>query len=192
MTMSKQWMFIVTFAVAAAIALLVVQTAYANPSFFANTTTTNNAASTSPKYMTPGTATSTLTHNALSQTFSGGNTWKTDFVTLLVQLNASSTNTSLNIAVEYSYDGIDWYRNFLVGGDQYGTSTTPYHLIDPFSHTMKFASSTVLGGVASSTLDRITAAITIPTPTQYTRLVFSLTGANGSVWAQIVPIKEQR
>src|SRR5690348_6203297 len=77
--------------------------AYANPSYFATTVTTNSAASTSPAYMTPGTGTSTTpVYDSYAQTVSGGGTYKADSAGLLIQFTAPSSNTVLNIAVEYS------------------------------------------------------------------------------------------
>jgi len=164
--------------------------AYANPSFFAIGTSTS-AATTSPAYMTPGTGTSTTpVYDAYAQTFAG-TPYKTETAGLLVQFSASSTNTVLGLGVEYSQDGIDWYRNFLIDGTQSGTTTSPFVLTAPFSMTWKFASST-LGTASTANPTTTTAAIAIPTPFRYTRVVFSMTGGNGAVWAQLVPIKEQR
>jgi len=168
-----------------------VAIAFANPSSFATGVTTNNAASTSPAYMTPGTGTSTTpVYDAYAQTNAGA-TYKADIAGLLVQFTASSTNSVLNISVEYSQDGVDYYRNFVVDPNQIGTSTTPFSLTTAFTTTWKYASSTVVGGVGVIG-DRATAAIMIPTPFRYTRVVFSVTGANGAVWAQLVPVKEQK
>ena len=140
--------------------------ALANQSFFANGVTTGSAASTSPAYMTPGTG-------------------------MLIQFTASSTNSVLGIAVEYSQDGVDWYRNYVLDPNQVGTTTAPSILSTPFSTTWKFASSSLGGANVAANSNYSTAAIMIPTPFRYTRVVFSITGANGAVWAQLVPIKEQ-
>lgn len=166
-------------------------TAHANPSTFAVGTSTS-AASTSPAYMTPGAATSTTpVYDAYAQAFSGGATFKTDFAGLLVQFSASSTATVLNQSVEYSQDGIDWYRNFVLDPKQMGTTTMALVLNNPFSTSWQFASSSVGGAAVASTSKRSTATMLIPTPFRYTRIVYSLTGGNGAVWAQLVPIKER-
>src|SRR5215204_1234627 len=177
----------------AAIALFgVAGTASANSSYFAIGTSTS-AATSSPAYMTPGTGTSTTpVFDAYAQTSSGGVTSKADVMGLLVQLTASSSATVLNASVEYSQDGIDWYRNFVVDPNQTGTSTAPIFSVgNPYSFRWQFASSTVGGGAVASTSNKSTAALLIPTPFRYTRVVFSLTGAAGAVWAQLVPIKER-
>jgi hypothetical protein len=180
-------------AVLSVIALFAVAgTAQANPSYFAIGTSTN-AATTSPAYMTPGTGTSTTpVFDAYAQTLNGGVTSKADTAGLLVLFTASSTNTVLNASVEYSQDGIDWYRNFVVDPNQTGTSTAPVFSVgNPYSFSWQFASSTVGGTAVASTSNRSTAALLIPTPFRYTRVVFTMTGTAGAVWAQLVPIKER-
>ncbi len=163
---------------------------HANPSYYTGVVTTNYAATTSPAFLTPGTATTTTPiYNAYASTTNGGLTTKADSAGLLVRFCGSSTNAVLNNSVEYSQDGIDWYRNFVLDPRQTGT-TTPQTIGTPFSQNWKFASST-LGGAAGADLCS-TAATVIPTPFQYTRVVSSITGANGSVWVELVPIKETR
>jgi hypothetical protein len=183
----------ITAALAGAIALLgMASTAHANPSVFANATSTA-AATTTLSYMTPGTATTTTpVYDAYAQTFAGGSIAKADYAGLLVQLTSSSSVTVLNATAEYSHDGIDWYRNFVVDPNTIGTTTAPvFSVTNPFSFRWQFATSTV-GGTGLGTSNRATAALLIPTPFRFTRVVFSLTGGNGAVWAQLVPIKEVR
>lgn len=180
-------------ALAGAIALLgFAATAHANPSYFAAATSTA-AATTSPTYLTAGASTTTTpVYDAYAQTTNGGVTAKADYAGLLLQFTASSTNSVLNANVEYSQDGIDWYRNFVLDPMQTGTTTSPWALLSPFSLSWKFASSSVGGIAVASTTNRSTAAVLIPTPFRYARVVLSLTGGNGAVWAQLVPIKETR
>jgi len=166
--------------------------ARANPSYFAVGTSTSSASS-SPAYMTPGAATSTTpVFDAYAQTFNGGQTFKADSAGLLVQFTGSSTASVLNQSVEYSQDGIDWYRNFVIDPNQVGTTTWPAFTVGtPFSSSWKFASSSVGGAAPAANNKRSTAAVLVPTPFRYTRVVFSITGGNGAVWAQFVPIKER-
>jgi hypothetical protein len=166
--------------------------AHANPSMFTAGTTTKSAATTSPAFMTPGTGTSTLIYDAHAQTFSGGQTFKTDAVGLLIQFTASGTLSTLNLNLEYSQDGIDWYRNFVADPSQFGTTTIAARIAAPFSTTWTYATSSPLGGASAADQHRATAAMIIPSPFRYTRLVSSITGANGAVWAQFVPFKESR
>jgi len=164
---------------------------HANPSTFAISTSTS-AATTSPRYMTAGNSTTTSpVYDAYAQTLSGGQTFKADYAGLLEQFTGSSTATVLNRSVEYSQDGIDWYRNFVLDPMQFGSTTPTYRLATPFSTSWTFASSSVGGAPVASTNNRSTAASVIPTPFRYVRIVYSLTGGNGAVWAQFIPIRER-
>lgn len=163
--------------------------AYANPSYFAAGVSTNNAATTTPAFMTPGTGTSTTpVYDSYALTVNGGVQTKTEFAGVLVNFCGSSTAAVLKVAVEYSQDNVDWYRNYVLSPNQIGTTTNPYVIGTPFTTNWTFASSSVGGSGTLATCS--TAAISVPTPFRYMRIVNSITGANGSVWASIVPTKE--
>src|SRR3990167_6071073 len=131
--------------------------AYANPLFFpkgANTAGSNVAnASTTRSYMTPGTGTTTLVHDAfdVDPTLSSDSTNPTglDTLALAVHMTATTGVMTLNIACEYSRDGIDYYE-----GNCYDTSTTTNVANitgEMSSYTWVFASSTCsVGGAAPS------------------------------------------
>jgi hypothetical protein len=171
---------------------LAAGTALANPSYFARGVTTNSAASTTPAYLTPGTATSTTpTFDAYAQTNNGGATFKADSAGIVQQFCASSTATVLNTSVEYSQDGIDWYRNFVFDPSQTGTTSVNRNLVTPYSISQTFASSSLQGTPIAANNKCTYSAFTIPTPFRYTRVVSSMTGGNGSIWNQLVPLKEQ-
>lgn len=158
---------------------------HANPSYIAPGVATGSTVS-SLSYMTPGTATTT-TPTYDSYTDGTNNTPNT--ATLLVQFTASSTASILNISLEYSNDGTNWYRDLLW---VQATTTQPVSLNTPNTFQLTFASSTTLGGAAGpATKNNV--AITVPTPARYVRAVFSIPiGAlNGAVYAAIVPSKEQ-
>lgn len=178
---------VATFSVIGALAYAPI--ASANPSYIANTAQTSSA-TTSPAYATPGTGTSTVPYNAYSQTTSGGLTQKADTATLGVQFFASSTATILGITYEYSYDGIDWYRDFTFDRDN--STTTSQTLSQKNRISLAFASSTVAELAPASNANRSTYLFTVPTPTPYVRAVFTFTGGNGAVWAQFFPSKELR
>lgn len=152
-------------------------TAHANPSSVSATVQTATA-TTSPAYMTPGTATSTLTFDAYANTGYGGLNTIADKAALLMQFTGSSTSAVLGIKYEYSQDGIDWYTNFMLGPAGLSTTTAVTNLATPTSITWTYSAATPK------------AIITVPTPTRYVRAVFSITGANGSIWAQVAPVKE--
>lgn len=161
-------------------------------------------ASTSVKYLTPGTGTTTLVYDTYCQNGSNqtdvGNTSIANSLSLLTQLSASSTNTTLNISVEYSQDNLDWYQDNLIASSTGIGLGLQYPLTNPNTYTWAFASSTLNGvgqnnngPTANST--RIGKVIKIFAPARYVRVVYSLgfaAGAtNAAVWGEILPIKER-
>ena len=162
------------------------------------------AATTTITYMTPGAATTTLVYdssqiNGTNQTNTSGNYYSADSAILAVQLTGSSTATVLVTQLEYSTDNIDWYSNsmdvFAAGAIAIATPSTSY--------TWTFASSTIGGvtpllappasvGTGANRGDRNAKIVEIKTPVRYVRAVFTMTGANGSIYATIVPKKEAK
>lgn len=128
-------------------------------------------ATTTLSYMTPGTATTTLTYDTL---FNGS-----DSAVLLTQFTASSTSSVLNMNVQYSQDGIDWYADDLI--DSINSTTTPNKSIQVVNTYSWIALGTTVAN----------RAITIPTPTRYTRVQYSITGAAGAIWGSMVAKKQQ-
>lgn len=164
----------------------------ASPSAFLPTTQSASA-TTTVSYLTPGTATTSLIYDSFSINNSGSvnKTQLTDMATLFIQLAASTTATKLNINLEYSQDGIDWFQD---GGNiQNGFATTskPFDIGQVSQYNFSFASSTAgLGGAA--TIGTTTRAISVRVPTRYLRAVYSLAigGGNGAVWSQIIPSRQ--
>lgn len=149
-----------------------INVANANPLQFKPTVQTATATS-SVAYMTAGTATSTLTidSNAPGQPF------VTDQMALLIQNVASSTSSILNIAIQYSQDGIDWYSD---NGTVVATST-------PFQIQVADTYTWTAAGTATTSK-----ALFVRTPTRFVRAVFSVPAgaAAGGVWAQWVPSRQ--
>jgi hypothetical protein len=168
----------------------------ANPSYFSPGAATA-AATTTVVYMTPGTATTTLYYD----TYNSGNTQKTNAATVLTQFNGSSTSAILGIAVEYAQgDGTfdcdatpaacDWYQNATIGqlaGWSTTTATQDIATVKKFSWQYV---ATPAGG-AAGTAATTTRAVVVDTPTRYMRVIYTMTGANGAIWAQVVPNKER-
>lgn len=169
---------ILTFAVLMFVGLQKVE---ANPSTFRPTVQTATA-TTSLSYMAVGTATTTLTMD----TYSNGNTDKTNTAALLLQLTASTTSTVLVTELEYSQDGVDWYKDNLTADATAGASEA---IQTANNYSWTFASSTLNGVQVTS--QRATKVVNVNTPTRYVRAVFTLTGANGAIWAQFLPHKER-
>jgi hypothetical protein len=177
----------------AILAVLGLASVAAASSYFSGTVQTADATST-VAYMTPGTATSTLTYNTYTNTNVATATPSTTnysaatSVTLLGQLTGSSTATVLHITPEYSQNGLDWYQGYGLL-PQYSATTTNQTLswatVD--SITIAYASTTV-DQTSTSSIDRF--AVTIAVPTKDVRLVFTLTGANGAFWGQVIPTKQ--
>ncbi len=162
----------------------------ASPSYFPPPVKTSTA-TTSPVYMTPGTATSTLTFDSYYQSTLSQNT-KTDSAVLLTQFAGISLTSVLAINVEYSEDGVDYYKDDLNSFSATTSPTTSY-LNANNTFTWTFASSTPGGaGVTAATGATSTKAINIPTPTRFMRVIYSITGANGAVWGELVPTKEMK
>jgi hypothetical protein len=155
-------------AIFSSIALFLPTLAFANQSGFPPTAATG-AATTTVAYMTPGTATTTVTYAG------------------------SSTSATLNVNEEYSQNNIDWFQGSqtLVNGNS--TTTLPDSLTPVPQYQYAFASSTSgLGAVTNANSATTSLAISIPTPSRYIRLIFSLKigGTNGAVWALVLPKKE--
>lgn len=165
--------------------------AHANPSYIATGTTTNSVASSSPVYMGIGTATSTLTYDSYAAKVQS-NSFKADAAILAIQFAGSSTATTLNINEEYSNDGIDWYKNYLVDPFNFSATTTLITIGSSNTLSWKFASSTT-GGKALTNANSATSTgvFNLSTPMRFVRVILSMAGGGGAVWGQILPIKEQ-
>lgn len=168
-----------------------VKTVEANPSALTPTVQTA-AATTSPAFLIPGTATSSLTYDAYSNPTS--NTYKSDYIALAMMFRGSSTAAVLGMELEYSQDGIDWYKDSLInslGGRS--TTTNAMNISGSNALSWTFASTTV-GGQAMNTVtrDHPRRVVMVPTPMRYVRAIFTITGANGAIWAQMIPTKESR
>lgn len=147
-------------------------------------------ATTSPRYINAGNATSTLSCD--SYTLSSNNIVPTAMssAVLLLQYAGSSTSAILNTNIEFSNDNIDWYQNNLL---DYMSTTTPIASLNTTeSMSWTFSSTTAGGGRISNSTATSTRAVSIPVPTRYVRAVFTVPigAAAGAVWAQIIPKKE--
>lgn len=171
--------------------LLLAPRAKANPSTLQRAQTTTCGAftgSSTPTYMTAGTATTTYTYDS----FCGGAT-SADSAALLVQFAGASPAAVLNADVQYSQDGIDWYAIGYAGGSDVNSATSSPSIGTVQQLTFPFASSTISRGVVtnanSATSTRI---IRLPTPTRFTRVLFTLPvgSTNGAVWAEFVGKKQ--
>lgn len=170
-------------------------TIYANP-FYAGLDAKSATATSTQVYLTPGTATSTVIYDSYelygtNQT-NGGDTTIPDTVAILLQGAASSTATVVSVACEFSnnYTGGngDWYQNEIYPA----TTTGAQSITTPLSFSFTYASTTVGGAAVLSNTNRFQKVVTCPAPTRFVRAVVSVTGANASIWTDIVPKKQRR
>lgn len=160
------------------------QEAVANPSREQPRVQTASA-TTSVSYMTPGTATTTLSIDS----WSTGSSNNFDDLVMFVQFTASSSPHSvLKWRYEYSRDNIDWYSESVTLSDN--STTTP---VTRTFHEQQWVFASSTGATATDT--RGMQVFKVPVLSRYTRAVFYLEGspttnASGAVYAEIVPSKE--
>lgn len=178
-----------------------VTIAHANPEGFllkppqsSNGTLT---ATTSPSYMTPGTATTTYSFDT-----SAGNVFAaSNQAALLVQYTASSTLSALQWRYEYSQDTTcgtspttaDWYAQNDVSYTNQTATTSPYGIQSgPFEYRWNYASSTPGAAAVATNQNLGKKVIMVPIPTRCVRVMFyvPIGASNGAVWAEWVAKKE--
>ncbi len=174
------------------------QTTRANIEQFCTNTTASST--TTPNFMTPGTATTTL----YAPSNCTDDMYAMKSIGLLVQFSATNTTSTLLVTQEvaqgaYGIDcyatplNCDWYAVSAPDLVGYATSTIPSILdVAPIpTYTWKFASTTQ-GGATNPLLNRAMKYLTFNSPARYTRFIFSLAigGSNGAVYAQVIGKKE--
>jgi len=196
MTLTKTYTHVIALVVATLVLSMVIgiKSASANPLYFADTSSTATATNT-PTFMSAGTATTTLYYDAYGD-FSNA----ADTAALLLMLTGSSTNTLLNVQLEYAPNNgtynckltptaCDWYSHSVF--DTPMSTTSPTIALNSITYTVPFASTTQggAGGISA----RTTRVLRIPTITRFVRAVLTLPvgSTNGAVWASIQPIKQQ-
>lgn len=152
-----------------------------------------NVASSSPAFMTPGTATST---NSFDTQSDGALPAKS--AVLFVALTGSTSATIANIAIEYSQNNNDWYQDFISGA---ATTSNNIAFGNPVKFTLNGATSSqaVIGNQKTVT-NTVYRAFEVNVPSRYVRAVITLASstvitaanANGSVWSNFIAKKETR
>lgn len=123
-------------------------------------------ATSSVVYMTPGTATTTLTIP----------TEGVDDVYLFIQFNASTTASQLKWTVDNTFDGIDWY------GEDYGTVSAIAS-----AHSSTTISNTWLPN-ATGRLLKVTKLTTSPALSKKVTFSLPIGTANGALYAELVTL----
>ena len=163
----------------------------ANPSLFDRKQSA--PATTTLAYMGPGTGTTTLAYDLTKSGQFGANS-----AVLLIQFNASSTNSTLAWKYEYAQgtgnadcvvnqDACDWYQSDAVLSS-FATSTV--HVRTFAENTWLFASSTI--GSSINPIGTSTKMVEVPVPTRYVRVVYYMPvgSLRGAVWSEWVAKKE--
>lgn len=170
-------------------------TAKANPSAFIYGAASATA-TTTVTYIPKGTATTTLLCDV--QSVPGTNACGTssplvpDTAALLVRFTASSTNSQLAIKIERSVDNVDWYEDNLAPVATTSSSAS-FSIQAPNTYQWAFASSSTTGGIGGDVniaSTSVTKIIQVPIVSRYTRAVFTMTGANGAIWSQWIPKRQ--
>ena len=165
-----------------AVAMLFGVSVYANPSFYPVITYLDGltSATTTPKYLTPGTATSTMVVNSYANNSS--NT-KFDAGYLAIQYTGSSSAAVIDYTVEFSMDGIDYF------GEDVLPDTTSLNQ-STFNHSS--TTPTHRWGAGSATASTTRKMIEQKVPFRYQKYTFSVPigVTNGALWTQFVPVKQ--
>lgn len=135
---------------------------------------TTAPATTTVAFIAVGTATSTYQFD--SPVFSSGkiaNMQPIDRIALYVQAAASSTSSIIGIMPQYSNNGVDWYN--------YGTATSTLNATGNSTIAVPTSYSWTPGTTATSS----TVIILPDVPAQHERVVFSASGANAAVYAEV-------
>lgn len=189
------------------LALLVLMASYqvtnANPSVFNPPAyiTGLTSATTSPKFITFGVGTSTVTLDVVYPNTLGLNS-KADKAIVLFQFDATTTISSpvVNMRVEYSQDNVDWYPASAevvanATTTQLGFYATYQIAIATTTASTDFGGSGFVGNTTSS-LASSTSMFSklIDTPTRYVRVIFTMPsgGGKGAVWASLQPWREPK
>ena len=181
---------------------------YANPFYFPKPANTSNSnatnASSTPTYITPGTATNT---SAVYDSYKIDQTDVTEFskstapskLFAFLQVTATTGVPTINVACESSRDGIDYYPRDCYAN---GTTSRITNLETAFnSYTWAFSSSTcAIGGQApSAAQSNCRRSFEVVPFSRFTRLVISAASTtnvstrndDGAVYAELDPIKEE-
>ena len=156
-----------------------------------------SSATTTPNFLTVGTATTTLTLNT-------GSLSKYDSASLLLQFHASSTGANALVSeigwnYEFSRDGQDWYceSEALVANATSSIQSQSCKEYTWFQSATSTLEETIIPttGDALATSSLANRKVDMPTPIQYARVNIYMpvsSTANASVYAEVIPVKEQR
>ena len=145
------------------------------------------AATSTLSYMTPGTATTTVTCNL-------GLEGAREAV-VIAELTASSSASTWSFGVEESMDGIDW---FPVAPNQAASTTAPFLLTNKQTFSYSHQTTSLGGLISAPPSNRNHVSFSVPTRMKRLRVFSSMSSStvitgdtpNGAIWLQIVPRME--
>jgi hypothetical protein len=162
----------------------------------------SSSATTSPIYMYPAAATSTLTCDAYTIDSKAISGYALDSAVLAIQYHASSTDrATLNWYYEYSQDGKDYYpENQFLNENATTTFTNSVMALTGVASKLhsfaQIATSTSFSPDGYATSSAALKMVDVKTPTRYVRVKFfpqSGTGTtSGAVWAEFIPKRQTR
>lgn len=158
------------------LALATFITVHANPSQIpVHSNCSTASATTSTQLIATSTPTYTLTCDAynLATGYSVG--LSLNSASLAFQISATSSIINMNL--QYSNDGIDWYDNEMVAQ---GTSIATTTITNPTGYTLTAGTSKKI--------------VRVDTPTRYVRAIFNGPAgqATTTIWAEFIPKQEIR
>lgn len=160
-----------------------VMKVYAQPSYDMAATKTATA-TTTLNWLTPGAGTTTVT---LPTPLSLGMSTKYDKAIVMFEMSATNTVVApkMNIRIEHSMDGIDWFS------ETAASSSSATIGLMPSEFAFNMATSSTYSNTGN-TVTRLHSSLLIDTPTAYNRVVFydPVGGSNISLWAAVQPYKE--
>lgn len=159
----------------------------AQPSTFCYDQT--SGATTTLVYMTAGTATTTLT----ATNCVGDGAYALDSAVVDIEYTASSSNSTLNMRVEHSFDNKDWFPSGTIVSSAATTTVIGY----PYGDYRFGSGATTTDPGGSGLTTRMHSSINIPIYGPYIRVRFYASGTanvgnNGALWAQIIGKREVR
>ena len=117
-------------------------------------------------------------------------------LSLMVQLTATTGQPTLNIEIERSRDGIDWYRDAL---NTTASTSNPYQATPVNKIQWLFSSNTCPVGGNAGTKTVCARIFKVEPLTRFTRAIFYMSSTtmpniandDGAVWGEFIPIKER-
>lgn len=155
------------------------------------TTCRSAAATSTTNYMTPGTATTTVSCDLFALAGGSQDRVPNKFFVRIFQ-TASSTNSTQTARFEWSDDNITWYADSALTTTDVASST--FMVSNYKEYSWPYASTTPQAGVVPATANTGARTFEVPVRARYVRGMFYIpAGAtNSGIWAGFTGIREER